>query len=308
MKSSRLDNPIVFLDRTGVHVLRCQIELMIVDVHSHFFRYPDHFSEDFKEQSKRARNGVETDLTVRWEEYRATGAACDKTIVFGGKARLAGLWVPDQEVAAYVAQQPDHLIGFLSIDPMQPGWQDELEEGHQNLKLKGIKLMSMYAGFSPDSPELDYLWSYATKHQLPVLLHTGTTFIDKAPLAYTLPRLLDTVAIRYPDVRIILAHLAHPYEGECVAVIRKHPNVYADVSALHYRPFQLYHSLMLVQEYGVWNKLLFGTDYPFTTVDASIAGIRGLNDMLEGTRLPRLNSDAIEAMIHRDTLGLLGLS
>ncbi len=289
-------------------MIRCSVEDMIVDVHTHFFRYPDHFSEDFKEQSKRARNGVETDLTVRWEEYKATASACEKTIVFGGKARLAGLWVPDHEVAAYVAGHPDHLIGFLSIDPTQPGWRDELEEGHQNLKLKGIKLLSMYAGFSPADGELDDLWRYASKHQLPVLLHTGTTFIDKAPLEYTLPRHLDTVAIRFPEVRIILAHLSHPYEGECAAVIRKHANVYADVSALHYRPFQLYHSLMLVQEYGVWNKVLFGTDYPFTTVDASLAGLRGLNRMVEGTNLPRLDPDKMEEMIHRDSLRILGLA
>lgn len=281
---------------------------MIVDVHSHFFRYPEHFSEDFKEQSKRARNGAETDLTVRWSEYAATALDCDKTIVFGGKARLAGLWVPDREVADYVARQPDRLIGFLSVDPTHPGWRDELEEGHQDLKLKGIKLLSMYAGFSPAEPELDDLWRYATKHQLPVLLHTGTTFIDKAPLECTLPRHLDNVAIRFPEVRIILAHLSHPYEGECVAVIRKHANVYADVSALHYRPFQLYHSLMLVQEYGVWNKLLFGTDYPFTTAEASLAGLRSLNQMLEGTNLPRLDMDQMERMIHRDSLSLLGLS
>ena len=31
---------------------------------------------------------------------------------------------------------------------------------------------------------------------------------------------------------MILAHLSHPYEGECVVTIRKHPHVYADVSAL----------------------------------------------------------------------------
>ena len=109
------------------------------------------------------------------------------------------------------------------------------------------------------------------------------------------------------NVKIVMAHLSHPYEGECVAVIRKHPNVYTDVSALHYRPFQFYNSLMLVQEYGVWHKLLFGSDYPFTTIDASIAGIRSLNDMLEGTALPRLDSDEIEALIHRDSLSLLGL-
>jgi predicted TIM-barrel fold metal-dependent hydrolase len=280
---------------------------LLIDVHSHYFRYPEHFTEDFKQQSKRARNGVETDLTVRWGEYSSTAKLCSRTIVFGGKAKLSGLWVPDSEVAGYAAEQPEKLIGFLSVDPTQPGWRDELVEGHQNLKLKGIKLLPMYAGFLPQDREFDDLWAYATKHSLPVLLHTGTTFIDKAPLAATLPRHIDEVAMRFPDVRIIMAHLGHPYEGECVVVIRKHPNVYADCSALHYRPFQLYHSLMLLQEYGCWNKLLFGSDYPFTTVDASVAGMRRLNDMLEGTALPRLDMDRMEEMFERDTLGLLGI-
>ena len=130
----------------------------------------------------------------------------------------------------------------------------------------------------------------------------------QAPLECTLPRHLDDVATRFPDVKIILAHLSHPYEGECVVTIRKHPNVYADCSALHYRPFQLYHSLMLVQEYGVWHKVLFGTDYPFTTVEASVQGMRNLNNMLEGTALPRLNMDKMEAMFERDTLKILGIA
>jgi predicted TIM-barrel fold metal-dependent hydrolase len=108
-------------------------------------------------------------------------------------------------------------------------------------------------------------------------------------------------------VKIILAHLSHPYEGESVVTIRKHPNVYADCSALHYRPYQLYNSLMLVQEYGVWDKVLFGTDYPFTTVQASLDGMRGLNNMLEGTKLPRLNMEKMERMFARDTLALLGI-
>jgi predicted TIM-barrel fold metal-dependent hydrolase len=229
------------------------------------------------------------------------------TVVFGGKARLSSLWIDDQYVADYVAQDPQRLIGFLSIDPTQPGWQDELKHGHERLKLQGIKLLPMYAGFKPGDPELDPLWQYASRHQLPVLLHTGTTFIAQAPLECTFPRLIEPVAVKYPDVKIILAHLGHPYEGECVVTIRKHPNVYADLSALHYRPFQLYHSLMLVQEYGVWDKLLFGTDYPFTTVNATVEGLHGLNRMLEGTALPRLSTTAIEEVIYRDSLKLLGL-
>jgi len=281
---------------------------MLIDVHSHFWEYPRHFSEDFKLQARRARGDVEVDLTVRWEEYQATAPGCSKTIVFGGKARNSGLWVPDREVAAYVAKHADRLIGFLSLDPTQPGWQDELVEGYQDLRLQGIKLMPMYAGFFPHDRQFDHLWEYATRHGLPVLLHTGTTFVSQAPLDCTLPRHLDQVGIRFPDAKLILAHLGHPYEGECVATIRKHPNLYADCSALHYRPFQLYNSLMLVQEYGVWDKVLFGTDYPFTTVQASLDGMRGLNNMLEGTRLPRLDMDKMEALFARDALKVLGIT
>lgn len=280
---------------------------MIIDVHSHVWEYPRHFGDDFRRQAIRARAGVEVDLTVRYEDYRATCPADTRTIVFGGKAKLSDQWVDDRYVAEYVAAHPDTLIGFLSLDPTQDGWEREMREGREELGLRGIKLLPMYAGFRPDDERLDPLWRYATQHRLPVLLHTGTTFMAQAPLEYTLPRHIDTVARRFPDVKIIMAHLGHPYEGECVVTFRKHPNVYADVSALHYRPFQLYHSLMLVQEYGVWGKVLFGTDYPFTTVNESIAGIRKLNDMLEGTKLPRLKVEEIEAMIHRDSLAILGL-
>jgi uncharacterized protein len=280
---------------------------LVIDVHSHYFRYPDHFSDRFVAQSRRARNGVDVDLTVRWDEYHATATEASHTIVFGGKAKLAGIWVPNADVAAYASEHSDYVTGFLSVDPTQPGWRDDLIEGHEDLKLQGIKLLPMYAGFKPNAPELDDLWRYATQHGLPVLLHTGTTFIDVAPLDCTLPRLLDDVAIRFPELKIILAHLSHPYEGESVVVIRKHANVYADCSALHYRPFQLYHSLMLVQEYGVWDKVLFGSDYPFTTVDASLKGMRALNQMLEGTKLPRLDMDEMERMFERDTLGILGI-
>jgi predicted TIM-barrel fold metal-dependent hydrolase len=280
---------------------------MIVDVHSHAWQYPCHSTVDFHRQACRARGDREVDLTVRYEDYAQTSVADVRTVVFGGKARLSGLWVEDRHVADDVAAHPDTLIGFLSVDPTQEGWERELQEGHTGLGLRGIKLLPMYAGFRPDDKRLDFLWQYATRHRLPVLLHTGTTFIAQAPLECTLPRHLDRVAIRFPEVRMVLAHLGHPYEGECVAIIRKHPHVYADLSALHYRPLQLYHSLMLVQEYGVWNKVRFGTDYPFTTVRDTLAGLRGLNAMLAGTWLPRLSAEALEGVIHRDSLALLGL-
>jgi len=280
---------------------------MIVDVHSHAWAYPEHFSDDFRRQARRARAGADVDLTVRYDDYRAAAPADTRTIVFGGKAKLSGLWVDDRYVADYAARHADTTIGFLSIDPMQGGWERELREGHEELGLRGIKLLPMYAGFRPGDCAVDPLWRYAERNGLPVILHAGTTFIAQAPLECTLPRHIDPVAIRFPGVRIVIGHLGHPYEGETVAVIRKHEHVYADISALYYRPFQLYHALMLVQEYGVWDKLLFGTDYPFTTVNDSIAGLARLNAMLDGTALPRLDERALDEVVHRESLALLGL-
>ncbi len=191
---------------------------MIIDVHSHAWEYPRHFGPDFRDQATTAWGRHDLDLTVRFENYARHSSEEVKTIVFGGKAKLSGLWVEDDYVADYVARHRDNLIGFLSIDPTQEGWRDDLERGHRNLKLRGIKLLSMYAGFRPCDPELDDLWSYATRYGLPVLLHTGTTFVAQAPLKCTLPRHLDDVAIRYPDVE-----LRHQYVDSCALLVATNP-------------------------------------------------------------------------------------
>jgi predicted TIM-barrel fold metal-dependent hydrolase len=279
---------------------------VIVDVHAHCWP-PGCFTDEFIADARRMRlNAV--NLETPRERYR-TALPDDEeviSIVFGGKARHSGMWIDDADVAAYVAQDLEHMIGFLSVDPTQPGWENEMRVGREELQLRGIKLLPMYANFYPQESRLDPLWTYATKHRLPVLLHTGTTFVAKAPIDCTLPRHLDDVARRFPDVTIILAHLGHPYEGETVAVIRKHPNLFADISALFYRPWQLFHSLMLVHEYNVWEKLLFGTDFPVTTVAETVAGLRSLCDVkIDRFSLPR---EQVEELIHRDALAILGLT
>src|SRR5262245_46972888 len=145
---------------------------MIIDIHSHTWSYPRHFTEEFCRQARRARAGVEVDLSVEYAAYRANAPSDVCTIVFGGKAQLSGLWVDDQYVADYVAANSKTLIGFLSLDPTQRGWENELRDGHERLGLRGIKLLPMYAGFRPDDVRLDLIWTYATEHRLPVLLHT----------------------------------------------------------------------------------------------------------------------------------------
>ena len=111
---------------------------MIIDIHSHTWDYRQHMNDDMRRQTQRARGGAPVDLTVEYEQYRATVTADTRTVVFGGKARLSGVWVDDSYVADYVAKHPDTLIGFLSVDPTQSGWENEMRDGREQLGLRGI--------------------------------------------------------------------------------------------------------------------------------------------------------------------------
>jgi predicted TIM-barrel fold metal-dependent hydrolase len=106
---------------------------------------------------------------------------------------------------------------------------------------------------------------------------------------------------------MVLAHLGHPFYDECLAVIRKHPHVYADISALYYRPWQFYNMMLTAQEYGVTHKLLFGTDYPFTSAHESIEGLRNVNHIIGSSDLPRITDETIDSILSRDAFGLLGI-
>ena len=70
---------------------------------------------------------------------------------------------------------------------------------------------------------------------------------------------------------MIMAHMGHPWYEECIVVARKQPNVYCEVSAIFYRPWQFYNALMSAVEYGAAHKLLFGSDYPQITPDRWLA-------------------------------------
>ena len=51
------------------------------------------------------------------------------------------------------------------------------------------------------------------QHGLPILFHQGTSPIRTAPLRYAHPLVMDEIAIAFPDLRIVMAHLGHPVAG-----------------------------------------------------------------------------------------------
>jgi uncharacterized protein len=280
---------------------------MIVDVHTHFFRPTTDFGPALL--ADMARCGVEPSA---WgdvgERHLETTLAADVAVVFGLRAQTTGWNIPNDAVAAHVARAPERLLFFAAIDPAGADFMDELERCHRDLGAVGVKLAPLYQGVDPLDARCREVYRYCERHALPILFHVGTSFTGGTLLDTSRPVHFDAIAVAFPEVRMVLAHLGHPWEGETIAVIRRHPHVFADLSALYYRPWQFYNSMRLVVEYRTDHKVLFGSDFPFTTTGSSLDGVRNVNAILAQSGLPPIPTDVVEGIIHRDALSLLGLS
>ncbi len=294
---------------------------MIIDVHTHTPAYRDPVPEEKVVMNAVWRPDRAVKATTSWADFLEAQRPADKSIVFGiawhpggsrydGIAEQGGGWYQgniNDATATFVRAHPDRLIGFMALHPHDRNCLDELERCRTDLGLRGIKLGANYQNFDPLEARALAIYERAQRYGLPVLFHQGTSPVREAPIKLSHPLLMDEIAIRYPDLKIIMAHVGHPWQVDACVVIRKHPNVFADVSANFYRPFSFWEQMVKAMEWKVLDKLLFGTDFPVTTVEETIARLRGVNDIVEGTRLPRVPEEAIEAIIHRDALALLGL-
>jgi predicted TIM-barrel fold metal-dependent hydrolase len=225
----------------------------------------------------------------------------DKAIIFSLRYKDSiGIDGDDEVTARAVAKYPDKFVGFACVDPRMPDCMDLLTHAIEDLKLKGAKFGPIYNGVSLLDPRLVPVYEYLQKNNLPLTMHMGTTYGRNAPIEYGRPLDVDTIALRYPDLKMVMAHMGHPWYEECIVVARKQPNVYCEVSALHYRPWQFYNILVCAQEYTIANrnKIFWGTDFPFAKVAESIEGLKNINSHVEGTPLPRVTEATIDHILH----------
>jgi hypothetical protein len=213
---------------------------------------------------------------------------------------------PNAYVASFVDQLSTPTVPFASIDPLDGDWRDQLDEAIA-LGFSGVKLYPVLALFDPVDPAFDDFYRIVTAHGLVLLWHMGATPSPIGRLAVSQPLVIDEVARRHPGMKQIMAHMGHPWQRDTNVVLRKNPNVYADVSGVPSRPMDAFFALVNAQEWHTVDKLLFGSDYPLWTPSAAIANFRRLAELRAGN-LPFVSPDTVEAIIHRDALTALGIT
>ena len=289
---------------------------MLVDTHTNLGWYPDHMSDEFVQYALAAKlakmkrspdvyfagssQSLKNAFDSTPDSLLAATKNCDKVIVFGLVAPFAGICVPQELVHRFAIDHADRFVAWCSVDPNDRDCIDQLEHYVTKCNMRGLKLAPIYQNWNPADPKHLPLWRKAEKLGIPVIIHMATSFVSPGPLKYSNPMLLEDVAVACPDLRIIISHLGHPWETDCVVLIRKHPNLYSNISALHYRPWRHWQAFITALEYGVENKLIFGSDFPSATPEQLIAGLYKVNDIVEGTKLPRFPREAIDQIIYEN--------
>lgn len=186
-------------------------------------------------------------------------AGIDRSVLYAVEAPI--VYASNEYVAGLCQAFPDRFIGFASVHPLDPQAPDKLEAAVKNLGLKGLKLHPPLQGFSPNDERVFPTYEKALELNIPIVFHVGSTpFGCLCRLDHASPILLDQVAVRYPQLRIMLTHLGTLWHNESFMVVEKNPNVYIDTAA-YVTEIAAILTPDIITRIGP-DKIIFGTDYP----------------------------------------------
>ncbi len=273
----------------------------MLDVHTHC-HLPEHWGCEWSKNWQPVYGHEYVERTPEQYDEAMAAAGVDLAFVFGMRATRAGVITPNEHVEKFCAETSTPTRGFMALDLSDPDVLDQLADGVSR-GLRGVKLYPVLAHFDARDEAHDRFFAAATAANLVVLWHMGATPSPEGRLELSNPLLVDDVARRHPGLTQIIAHMGHPWQRETMVVLRKSRHVFADVSAAWARPYDGHRALIRAQEWGVVDKLLFGSDYPMWTPTEAVAGLRALTDVGPG-----IDPATIEWLVDGDARAALGVT
>jgi predicted TIM-barrel fold metal-dependent hydrolase len=256
---------------------------MIIDGHAHLWQrkmLPDSILKAYLEPLL-ALDGLidfSKDIEEIWPitEVFAPGlieamdtAGVDKTIILPLDFGLVE--EPKTEIEDYnrfvfesCEEYAERLIPFVGVDPNRgKKATDLIQMFAKDYDAKGIKVYPA-TGFRPNEDRLIDFWDLLDDLGMLVVAHSGASW---GPLDEECnhPIFFREVLNRFPDLKIIIAHLGGKWKEETYELAKECPNLYADCSAVQgWLPSQpeVARDRLVEAAAHMPDRLIFGTDWP----------------------------------------------
>ena len=280
---------------------------MIVDCHTYIWESDEQLGRALL--SPRTGSGDSDDgggVSASPREHLRASHDVDASLVLGFTSRLLNAEVPNTYVAEYVNAHPDKMIGFAGVDATDENVADHIEEA-RDLGMKGLTLSPASQNFHPADTRAMRVYEKAPRYGMPVFVQEGIHFPAGGHLEFANPIHFDEPAREFSDLKIVIAHMGYPWIDQTLCLVGKHANVFADISGIVTMTWRAYTSLLTAYEYRVIDRLLFGSNFPFTSPTDSIKTLYRVNQIAHDASLPTIPRELLRGIIERDTLTLLGL-
>lgn len=199
-------------------------------------------------------------------------------------------------IAGYCRGHADRLVAMGSVHPLYQKPPGAEVERLRDLGIRALKVHPPHQGFAPNAyrtgeiPQLATVYGKAEQLGMPVMFHTGTSVFPGARNVLADPMAIDDVAVDFPRLRIVLAHVGRPlYMETCLFLARRFPNVWFDVSSIP--PSRLLHYIPRLADFA--DKALFGTDWP-------APGVPSIGANVEATRALPLPPGVMQKLLHEN--------
>ena len=265
-------------------------ETRIFDTHAH--QPTSEFLHDAGgEMMRDAADRFGTDLET-WsydemlEEYHEAGIGRAVLLGWDAETNTGNPPVPNDYVAEVRDEYPDFFVGFGSVDPLKDDCVQEAIRCVEDLDLSGFKFQQIAQGFDPSADRHDHLWNTIEDLGVPVVFHGGNSTLGACSaggrglkVKYGNPMLIDDVAAEHPDLQILIAHPAYPWEKEQLAICQQKGNVYMDLSG--WIPKYIDEQVLQYAGSLLKDKVMFGTDYPMISPETWLQSFEQDTDFSE---------------------------
>ena len=261
----------------------------IIDIHTHVF--PDHIAHKvIPDISKKADwpaqlDGTVGDLRRSMRKAGVTRSVVQPVATKPAQVRSINNWV------ASIAD--DEIISFGSFHPDFENFEDEITR-IKGLGLKGLKIHPEYQQCWPDDEAFYPIYDELVENDMIVLFHCGVDLGVPPPL-HSSPRAIASIMGRFPDLKVIGAHLGGYQQWDEVEEYLIGKNIYLETS------FAVGHIdddrfVKLVREHGI-DRVLFGTDSPWKDQKSEVEKIFSLDlSSAEKERILSINAHALLQM------------
>ncbi len=187
--------------------------------------------------------------------------------------------ISNDEVAAFVNEAPDRLVGIGSVNIARPMEAvREIRRCVKELGFRGIRVLPWLWELPPTHARFYPVFTECCELGVPFCTQVGHTGpLMPSDVGRPIPH-IDQVAIDFPELTIVGGHVGYPWTEEMVAVATKHENVYIDTSAYTVKRYPP--ELVRFMTGHGRRKVLFGSNWPMIAPAKCLEGMDelGLDD------------------------------